>query len=121
MAQTDLLCFLPTLNTIVRPTLKKPVSSVHFCFKPYSYVFPISTWMFSFSRTFILPPITPVSKAFWVKVNNKKQSSAGLQFLTLVIQVTTLFDSRVLWRVKGVALSPEATILKTPSESSAAY
>lgn len=56
-----------------------------------------------------------------MKVNNKKQSSAGLQFPARVIQVTTLLDSSVLWRVKGLALSPEVTILNTPSKSNASY
>ncbi|KAK4832779.1 LOW QUALITY PROTEIN: hypothetical protein QYF61_025626 [Mycteria americana] len=69
-----------------------------------------------FLQTFTLPPIIPVSKAFCVKVNNKKQSSADLQFLALVIRVTTLLDTKVLWRAKGLALSPEATILNTPSK-----
>lgn len=56
-----------------------------------------------------------------MKVNNKKESSADLQFLAHVIRVTILLDRSVLWRVKGLALSPEVTILNTPSKSNASY
>jgi len=46
-----------------------------------------------------------------------KQPSEGLQFLALVIPVTILLDTCVCWKVKGLALSPEGTILNTPSKS----